>query len=482
MTPAFHASASARLLSPCALLLATLLCACTATPPREVPGESTAVVARSAAQPFPELDAAKLTPEYWIARAREPDALLLDADAIAAQNARLLALGPAVSDLAALPESLPAENVRERIRAISASPSRELFDAQGEPVPAGTITALEDALALDLVGDAVAPRWALVVERADLRAFPTTLRVFSNPDDTDIDRWQESALFPGTPVAVLHTSRDGRWSFVAGKFYSAWIETRFLAEGERTQVLGYAAREPFLIVTGAVERTVFTPEAPSLSALPLDMGVRFPLLADWPQDRPVNGQLAAYNHVVELPLRDAQGKLSFAPALVARSADVATSPLPLTRANLLRQAFKFLGERYGWGHGYGTRDCSGFVSEIFRSFGVELPRNTSDQRESRAFRRTGFDANTTREQRRRAIAQTDVGDLIHIPGHVMMVIGHERGETFVIHDTAGTMLLDAQGEAFRVPLNQVSVTPLSPLHSDAQGDYIDRMLAIQRLY
>ena len=39
----------------------------------------------------------------------------------------------------------------------------------------------------------------------------------------------------------------------------------------------------------------------------------------------------------------------------------------------------FLGERYGWGHRYNGRDCSGFVSEVYQSMGVQLPRNTSDQ-------------------------------------------------------------------------------------------------------
>ena len=72
--------------------------------------------------------------------------------------------------------------------------------------------------------------------------------------------------------------------------------------------------------------------------------------------------------------------------------DVATDYLPLTRANVLRQSFKFLGERYGWGHSYNARDCSGFVSEVYRSFGVQLPRNTRDQGVSPALNRIEFTA------------------------------------------------------------------------------------------
>jgi hypothetical protein len=82
--------------------------------------------------------------------------------------------------------------------------------------------------------------------------------------------------------------------------------------------------------------------------------------------------------------------LKLVPALLPRSQDTAADYLPLTPRLLLQQAFKFLGERYGWGHDYDTRDCSGFVSEIYRSFGVLLPRNTSAQAVSPALDRLPF--------------------------------------------------------------------------------------------
>src|SRR5690606_40715891 len=105
---------------------------------------------------------------------------------------------------------------------------------------------------------------------------------------------------------------------------------------------------------------------------------------------PINGQVPAAHWVIELPVRGDDGSLSFEPALLPRSADVADDYLPLTEANIIRQAFKFLGERYGWGHSYNARDCSGFLSEIFRSFNVLIPRNTSRQSISPALDRLGF--------------------------------------------------------------------------------------------
>ena len=128
-----------------------------------------------------------------------------------------------------------------------------------------------------------------VYKRQALRTFPTRLRVFSSQGDADIDRFQESALFPGDAVVITQSSADGQWLFVVSQRYAAWVEASAIAEGGRDAVLGYAARAPFRIITGAKPRTVFTREQPRLSELQLDMGTRIPL-AEAAANKPVNGQ------------------------------------------------------------------------------------------------------------------------------------------------------------------------------------------------
>src|SRR5690606_1841484 len=146
------------------------------------------------------------------------------------------------------------------------------------------------------------------------------LRTFSAKGETDIDRFQESALFPGDPVVVAHASRDGRWLFVVSPRYAAWVEATAIATGSRDAVLGYAQREPYRVITGAKPRTVFTREEPRLSELQLDMGTRVPLARLAP-DQPVNGQHPYSAWTLELPVRNADGSLAFAPALLPRIED-----------------------------------------------------------------------------------------------------------------------------------------------------------------
>jgi cell wall-associated NlpC family hydrolase len=423
---------------------------------------------------------AHLDPAFWTQRQPHAERVILDETAITAQNAKLVRIDGSMNDLEAMPPQLPAAQVRAWIEELSRRPTHTLYDETGREVAADTLDDLVAALNVDDVPLVQHTRYGMVVRRADLRTFPTRMRVFNSPDDGDIDRFQESALFPGTPVVIAHTSNDGEWLFVISPRYEAWIEKQYVAEGRSEEIFAYTRKAPYLIVTGSTVRTVYTREQAAVSDLQLDMGVRVPLLTSWPANEPVNGQHAYAAHVIELPIRGDDGALGFSPALLPRTADVATRYLPFTAENLVQQSFKFLGERYGWGHSYNARDCSGFVSEIYRSFGIALPRNTRDQGLSRAFDRIELTTDDTHEERLAILETLQVGDLIYIPGHVMMVIGYDNGMPYVIHDTTGISYRNESGIA-RVPLNGVSVTPLTPLLVGEGRSIVDRIYSIQRI-
>ena len=426
-------------------------------------------------------DEAMLSAPFWIGRLAYPDATVMDPSAIALENTRLAHEDPSLYDLHEIPASPTRKQVLHWIQGLSVPPTTPLYDVHGKPISVATLEALRANLDLGAIAQHPRTRYALVVHRADLRTFPTPLRVFDERGDTDIDRFQESALFPGTPVLSVHTSRDRRWQFVISPRYAAWIESQYIAEGSAAQVLGYADRAPYRIITGATATTVFTPEQLPVSQLQLDMGVRVPQLSDWPATRPVNGQHPYTSNVIELPWRNRSGVLEFSPALLQKSADSQPGYLPLTRANILRQAFKFLGERYGWGHSYNARDCSGFVSDVYLSMGVLMPRNTHAQSVSPGLNHRLFGPTDSRAARLAAVRALEIGDLVYIPGHVMMAIGSIDGEPYVIHDTTGLSYRRPDGTLADVQLNAVSVSPLVPLVFNDTELYIDRMTSIVRI-
>lgn len=422
-------------------------------------------------------DEAMLSPEYWIAKAPSPDSVLMSAAQIDAQNQRMFATDPSMYDLRKIGPSFTHAQVDAWITRLAKLRAPVLFDEHDQPIPGSTIDDITANLALDRIPQSIAARYGLVVQRVSLHNFPTALRAFPGKGLQDFDAFQESTLFPGDPVAIVHTSRDGQWYFVVSPRYAAWVTRSAVAEGSRDQVLAYAQTSPYRVITGDKVRTVYTPEAPQVSELQLDMGTRIPL-AQLAPDQPVNGQGPYEAWTLQLPVRTPDGTLQFQPALMQRTADSSPDYLPLTRANLIRQAFKFLGERYGWGHLYNGRDCSGFVSDVYRSMGVQLPRNTGDQSKSPALHFRAFTAQDSHEARMQAIAQAQVGDLIYIPGHVMMFLGRDHGQPYVIQDVGGLVFRDDTGKMRWTKTNEVSVTPLLPLLVSERLSYVDAMTSI----
>ncbi len=424
--------------------------------------------------------AAQLSPDFWVARLRHPNRELLEAATITARNQALMQRDDSMHDLRSLPPILPRQQVTSWIETFSHPPQAPLFDATGKKVSSALLGSIADNRALSAIPAYQDTRYGLVVRRTAMRSFPTALRVFSVPGDTDIDRFQESALFPGTPVVIAHESRDGQWWFVVSPRYAAWVGKSSIAQGNRKRVFDYVDTAPFRLVTGATVRTASTPEEPRVSALQLDMGVRVPIRT-LPADQSVNGQHPYTSWTIALPVRNGDGTLDIIPALLPITADTADADLPLTQANIIRQAFKFLGERYGWGHDYDTRDCSGFVSEVYRSMGVLMPRNTSAQANSPIFNRLHFDDVTARERRITAVEALQVGDLIYLPGHVMLFIGRIGKMPYVIHDIRDGKYLDTEGQLRSLHLNAVAVTQLMPLRMDDKQRFIDRMTDIVRI-
>lgn len=460
-----------------ALAVLTFATGCASQPSANAAGEALPPTM----QGVPNVGDAQLDPGFWIRRQPAADALLLDTATVATRNADLFARDASMHDLTSMPATLTDMQVRSWIDAMSSRPTRTLYDMQGNVVPASTLDALARELALDKFPASQSTRFGLVIARTPLRSFPTMQRVFSRQGDTDIDRWQESAEFPGTPVVVAHSSADGKWLFVVSPRYAAWTPAQFIAQGSRDKVLAYYTKQaPYRVITGAKPRLVYTPDNPALSELQLDMGTRLPDFGAT-DARTIQSQAPAFHWTVSVPMRLEDGSLDFALALLPRTADSHLGPLPLTRANIIGQAFKFLGERYGWGHDYNSRDCSGFVSEVYASMGLILPRNTSAQAVSPVFRRTHFESTDTRSKRQAAVDALDVGDLIYIPGHVMMFIGRIGNTPYVIHDTNGGTVMEPDGTLRSLKLNGVSVTPLTSLHFDAEHDYIDRITNIVRV-
>nr|WP_276515413.1 SH3 domain-containing protein [Pseudidiomarina sediminum] len=312
-----------------------------------------------------------------------------------------------------------------------------------------------------------------------MRTFPTLDKLYSEGLDTDIDRFQETGVFPGMPLAILHTSADGQWYLAQSYHYLAWVQAKDVAIGDREVVLNYTEKAPFAVVTEAKVHTNYTPSFPAASEVQLDMSTKLPLLSAAETGHNVHGQNPFASYTVELPIRNDDGSLDFTPALIPRHNDVTVGYLPYTEANIIDQAFKFLGERYGWGHDFNARDCTGFVLEVYRTMGIDMPRNSGQQAYGAYGDTILYDKDASNEEKLARLDAANVGDLIYVPGHVVIYLGKIDGEHYVIHDVHGMSYTDSNGDYYKGTLNGVSVTPLTTLGFGKNDTYLDRIYSIK---
>ncbi|MCF2946798.1 SH3 domain-containing protein [Paraglaciecola aquimarina] len=423
-----------------------------------------------------------LEPSYWIEKLNTADNVLMSQKQIQTFNQDLLANNQYVVDPLAVEPSFSKTQLLKKINSVSSQPKSARYYADGRQLTDADFAKYFKNLNKVAVKESNLVQYGMVVSRAIMRAFPTHDRVFNKYMDTDLDRMQETGVFPGDTLAVLHESTDGLWVLAQHYHYLAWVPKQAIAIGDKSAIRAYKNADSFVVVTGGKVETNFVPNQPQVSEIQLDMGTRLPLLDHKKVGNQVYGQNPYASYVVELPIRNKNGSLAFKTALIARHHDMHLGYLPMTKRHIIQQAFKFLGERYGWGHDYNGRDCTGFVGEIYKSFGLVMPRNSGQQGAGKYGLNTRFSKADLAPIKMDAVKQLQVGDLIYIPGHVMMAIGDDDGKAYVIHDVKGLGYTQADGSFYKGTLNGVSVTPLLPLSLSKNKSYLDTVYNFKRIH
>ena len=430
---------------------------------------------------IPDVTSQQLNAQYWQAKLVKDEGVSMNKAQVQAFNQDLFATNSYMVKPLSSPDNLTKAELTKRINSISSIPSSARFYADGKQLNEQDYKSYVDNL--NMIGlKAINPvQFGLVAKRSVMRTFPTLDRVFNEQMDLDLDRFQETAVFPGEAVAVLHRSTDGHWLLVQNYNYLAWVPTEGIAIGEKSQIQDFVDHSDFLLITGAKVMTSHVPGEPGISQVQLDMGVRLPLVADADQQGEIYQQSTATSYQVKLPTRNSDGSLSIKTALIGLTQDVHIGYLTYTPENIIAQAFKFLGERYGWGHDYNGRDCTGFVGEIYKTFGILMPRNSGQQGKGEYGTNFRFDLQSDTASKLAVINNMQIGDLIYIPGHVMMYLGKENGQPFVIHDVKGLAYWTPDGEYYSGVLNAVSVTPLIKLQLNESTTYVDKIYNIKRI-
>jgi monofunctional biosynthetic peptidoglycan transglycosylase len=450
---------------------------------RELYRFDTSQTTEPVAVPPPTVSFHLLDSNYWVAKLSEPDKIIMTAEQIAHFNERALIMSGGMN-LRALPDSLSRTDVIEKISEVAGlpppflvdyargckdSPPAELnselaldgvqlrYDRNNTPLTGRFYCNLLDALNVKAIPHEVRIRYALVVKRTDVLAWPVDTLIMDKPYDYEFNALVQSSAYLGTPVAVFSTSRDGRWAFVRTAYFDGWIKQEDLAWSSREEAINYPGPH-FVVVTALRVRTV--------SGLDLPMGTRASIAG-----------ASASGYTVKIPTRGSAGELVLADDSVSFDG-VSEGFLPYTRRNIITQAFKLLQGPYRWGGGGSGWDCSSFVQDVFSVFGIKLPRNSSWQPiVGKAI--AAFGKETPLEDKVNTIPRWEPATtLIGLPGHIMLYLGEDRGKPYAIHALWGVK--DKDGNLIKV--NRIAVTGLGLGRGGRQGSLLDRATAVGGVY
>ena len=361
---------------------------------------------------------------YWLARTSDGDAVLMDADELKTANQRMRELNAdTLIDFNEYPTKFTGTDIKAKIDQLTAYVSKDLSLPKmykgGLPLTQSYFDHVIDNRNTASLTEIERPiLYALTTKRVNLRLLPERAGWFDTADDIHFDNLQQTALDPAEPVAVLSESKDGKYVFVVAYNSPGWVEKSALAFTDRTTWLGYVNPTDFAVV---INHKVTVPAGDD--DILMQMGSRLPL---------VNREKTSGNqYLVKIPRRDHSGALVEKNALVSAD-DFSVGYLPVTENNFVRQAFKFLGDNYGWGGLEDSVDCSAFTADVYRSMGLILPRNSGEQRKGTPS--TIDVSNMSNEDKFATLQKFRAGTLFHKKGHVAMYLGSDdSGTPIFIH-------------------------------------------------
>ncbi len=409
------------------------------------------------------------TSGYWISKLKNPNKIILNQKEIAEFNKKIARTADGITNLEKYPQTVSQKSLRKIFNdRVSWYINKNYYNEAGEFVFPDFYISLTDRIDTG-TKNTINIKYAITVKYCDVRIFPTEKKVLSGKTSKDIDRLQEESLDMGTPLIILCQTKDKKWSYAVAKTEEGWVETENLAFTNRKTFVEWLNMKNFIVV---VENKADIFIGTNLKfADYVRMGAKFPY---YPDEKHKN------SYVIKIPSVNKNGFLEYKKAFINKE-NVNIGYLQYTQRNALKLAFKHLNEPYGWGGSNGEQDCSGYLSQIFNCFGILLPE-TSTQK-IKCGNIIEFKKSDVNEIKNISLIQNAVEGIsfIFFPGHIMLYIGNEDGEAYIIHAIWGLTSYDSQNNKTINYINRVIVSDLNIGGEVAGNSLIDRVSKFNRV-
>ncbi|HER24877.1 MAG TPA: glycoside hydrolase [Candidatus Atribacteria bacterium] len=442
----------------------------------------------------PKVEECMLKPEYWIEKIDDAEKLILSDQEIIKFNKKSFRKMKSkgfkewLYDLKTYPEIITREELLHTMKTYSSEDGfthKSCYDTHARKISETVRKEVLNQANFDGIPDEIRVEWGMLIKRENVRTFPTETLFAEEPKFIDFDLFQLTTLPTGSPVVILHQSKNGNWYYIQSIIYKGWIKRENIALAKnKKEVFDYVNSDKFLIVTGSKIETEPNPFIKQISNILFQMGDKIPLIEfdQIPESIPLNNlhaQSPQGCYVVKIPVKDKKGYLEFKLALVARSNDVCEGYLPYTRGNIIEQAFKLLGERYGWNGMFKRRDCAQLVMNIYQTMNIILPGYTRMQEEGAAGISVRFSGSIKR--RESVLNKLQPGEIIHLKGHVVMYLGNAGKNHYIIHAGSGYGIKSEDGKTKPITVHGVFISEVHQLLMSGEKSYLEAFTTAQKL-
>lgn len=288
-------------------------------------------------------------------------------------------------------------------------------------------------------------KYAVAVRRTELRAFPSDIPIWDDPTDKECDYQYLTGIRVNEPLVITSVSSDGNYYLAKSISCSGWVAAADVAlctdKDEWLSAWDFSP-EKMLVVYGDKLYTEMSLTGAQTSNLLLTMGTVLELADIENPNELIDNRAAYQNYAVWVPIRNEDGSYAKKLTLIPEHADVSEGYLQLTEKNIAKVAFGALGNTYGWGGALLSDDCSGYIRNVYKCFGMELARNTTWQ-SSMPMAKVNM-TDMCREERLTVLDALPFGSILFFNGHEMLYLGKENGKYYVISAT-GNILEPKEG-------------------------------------
>jgi len=293
---------------------------------------------------------------------------------------------------------------------------------------------------------------AIIIHDTNARIFPTQIPSYTdihNPGEFyPFDNFQDSYIAAGTPVKIIHESRDKSWDFVLieNSIFGDWIPAEDVAYVDDSFIKNWQNNLGYIAIR--------SDDIPLLNLhhhyyYKTRMGEIYPI-----------NKISTNYLTLKIAVKNTDNNAVIQESEINKNTAYIL-PLITTPKNIAIIANQFINQPYGWGGLYGYRDCSSTTKNIFAYFGIWLPHASELQKEQ-----GGLDinlANLSDAQKQKIILEKAVPyfSLLYVPGHIVLYLGEKNNILYVFQDMWGLKtyrLFKPQG---RIVIGKTVITPIT---------------------